>query len=96
MARVEVVGDPKLNDPAAPRSGLVEITTRDGKTVSHFTRFPPGAKENPLDTERMNAKARELMTPVLGKGKTEAAIEMVKDLEKLADVRELVRSLVTA
>jgi len=96
MKRVQVVGDPKLNDPAAPRSGRVEVTTHDGKTVSHFTRFPPGAKENPLDTERMNAKARDLMTPVLGKAKTEAAIEMVNQLEKLADVRDLVRSLVTA
>jgi 2-methylcitrate dehydratase PrpD len=95
MKRVQVVGDPKLNDPAAPRSGRVEVTTRDGKTVSHFTRFPPGAKENPLDTERMNVKARDLMTPVLGKVKTDAAIEMVNNLEKLADVHELVRSLVT-
>jgi hypothetical protein len=66
MHRVQVVGDPKLTDPAAPRSGLVEVTLRDGRTVSHFTRFPPGTKENPVNTEGMNAKARDLMTPVLG------------------------------
>jgi 2-methylcitrate dehydratase PrpD len=84
-----------LNDPAAPRSGLVEVTLRGGKTVTRFTRFPPGTKENPVDTERMNAKARDLMTPVLGARKTEAAIEQVNGLETLADVRELVRSLVT-
>ncbi len=95
MQRVQVVGDPKLNDPAAPRSGRVEVTMKDGKTVSHFTRFPPGAKENPLDTERMNVKARDLMTPVLGKSKTEAVIEQVNRLEKVASVRDLVRSLVT-
>jgi 2-methylcitrate dehydratase PrpD len=95
IERVQVVGDPKLNDPAAPRSGLVEVTLRDGKTVSHFTRFPPGTKENPVDTERMNAKARDLMTPVLGAKKTEAAIEQVNGLENLANVRDLVRSLTT-
>jgi len=66
MQRVQVVGDPKLNDPAAPRSGLVEVTLRDGRIVSHFTRFPPGTKENPVSTEGLNAKARDLMTPVLG------------------------------
>ncbi len=66
MQRVQVVGDPKLNDPAAPRSGLVEVTLSDGRTVSHFTRFPPGTKENPVDTEAVNTKARDLMTPVLG------------------------------
>jgi 2-methylcitrate dehydratase PrpD len=95
MQRVQVIGDPKLNDPAAPRSGLVEVTLRDGKTVSHFTRFPPGTKENPVDTEKMNAKARDLMTPVLGAKKTEAAIEQLNGLENLANVRDLVRSLTT-
>jgi 2-methylcitrate dehydratase PrpD len=89
------MGDPKLNDPAAPRSGLVEVTLRDGKTVTHFTRFPPGTKENPVDTEKMNAKARDLMVPVLGASKTEAVIRQVNSLETLANVRELVRSLVT-
>jgi 2-methylcitrate dehydratase PrpD len=95
MQRVQVMGDPKLNDPAAPRSGLVEVTLRDGKTVTHFTRFPPGTKENPVDTERMNAKARDLMGPVLGASKTEAVVQQVNTLETLASVRELVRSLVT-
>lgn len=95
MQRVQVTGDPKLNDPAAPRSGLVEVTLRDGKTVSHFTRFPPGTKENPVDTEKMNAKARDLMTPVLGASKTEAVIRQVNGLEALASVRELASSLAT-
>jgi 2-methylcitrate dehydratase PrpD len=96
MKRVQVVGDPKLNDPAAPRSGLVEVTLRGGKTVSHFTRFPPGTKENPLDTEKMNAKARDLMKPVLGAAKTESVIQQVNNLESVANVRDFVRSLVTA
>jgi 2-methylcitrate dehydratase PrpD len=95
MQRVQAVGDPKLNDPAAPRSGLVEVTLRDGRTVSHFTRFPPGTKENPLDTEGMNAKARGLMEPVLGSKRTEAIIQRVNALEEVGNMRELVRSLLT-
>ncbi len=47
-----------LMDPAAPRSGRVEVTLEDGRTVSHFTRHAPGTKENPMDTESVNAKAR--------------------------------------
>jgi 2-methylcitrate dehydratase PrpD len=96
MKRVQVVGDPKLNDPAAPRSGLVEVTLKDGNTVTHFTRFPPGTKENPLDDEGMKAKARDLMMPVLGPAKTEAVLKQVNHLENVANVRDLVRSLVTA
>jgi len=47
--RVQLVGDRALMDPAAPRSGRVDVTLRDGRTVSHFIRHAPGTKENPLD-----------------------------------------------
>jgi len=87
--RVSLVADPALMDPAAPRSGLVEVTLRDGRTVSHFTRHAPGTKENPLDTESVNAKARLLIEPVLGAERTEEIIRRVNALEELSDVREL-------
>jgi len=87
--RVELVADPKLMDPAAPRSGLVEVTLRDGRTVSHFTPHAPGTKENPMDTDAVNAKARDLIKPVLGAEKTEGVIRRVNALEAVADVREL-------
>ncbi len=87
--RVQLVADPKLVDPAAPRSGLVEVTLRDGRTVSHFTRHAPGTKENPLDTQAVNAKARGLMGPVLGAARTEEIIRRVNAVEDVRDVREL-------
>jgi 2-methylcitrate dehydratase PrpD len=90
--RVQLIADRGLMDPAAPRSGRVEVTLRNGHTVSHFTRHPPGTKENPLSTERVNEKARSLMTPVLGAERTEGIIGRVNALEELKDVREL-RSL---
>ena len=92
--RVELVADRGLMDPAAPRSGFVEVTLRDGRTVSYFTRHPPGTKENPLDTESLNAKARDLMAPVLGAQKTEAIIQRINVIEEVANVREL-RALLT-
>ena len=95
-ARVQLVADRELMDPAAPRSGRVEVTLRDGRTVSHFTRHAPGTKENPLDTESVNAKARLLMAPVLGAGRAEEVIRRVNALEAVADVRELRRFLADA
>jgi 2-methylcitrate dehydratase PrpD len=95
MELVQVIGDPKLNDPAAPRGGVIEVVLKDGSTVSKHTRFPPGTKENPLDTETMNAKARDLMGPVLGTERTEAAIRRLNALEQVNDVAELVRSVLT-
>jgi len=96
MQRVQVVGDPKLNEPAAPRSGLVEVTMRDGKSVSHFTRFPPGTKENPVTTEALNGKARDLMAPVLGAQRADTLIQRANALEEVGNMRELIRSLLTA
>jgi 2-methylcitrate dehydratase PrpD len=87
--RVQLVADRALMDPAAPRSGLVEVTLRDGRTVSHFTRHAPGTKENPLDTEGVNAKARGLMAPVLGAERTARLIQRVNALEEVKSVREL-------
>jgi 2-methylcitrate dehydratase PrpD len=87
--RVQLIADRALMDPAAPRSGRVEVTLRDGRAVSHFTRHPPGTKENPLSTERVSEKARSLMTPVLGAERAEGVIRRVNALEELGDVREL-------
>ncbi len=93
-AKVEVVGDAALMDPEAPRGGIVTVTLRDGRVVSHHTRFPPGTKENPLSTARVNAKARDLIAPVLGAAKTDALIARVNTLETLDDARTL-RPLLT-
>ena len=92
-ARVQLIADKDLMDRAAPRSGKVEVTLKDGRTVSHFTRHAPGTKENPMDTEAVSAKARLLMAPVLGAEKTEGLIKQINALEKLKDVRDLRRFL---
>jgi 2-methylcitrate dehydratase PrpD len=91
--RVELVADRSLLDPEAPRSGRVEVTLRDGRTVSHFTRHPPGTKENPLDTKGVNDKARGLIEPVLGRERTGEIIAIVNQLEAARSIRDLVRLL---
>jgi len=87
--RVALIADRALMDPAAPRSGRVEVKLRDGRTVSRFTRHAPGTKENPMDTDSVNHKARLLMAPVLGDVRTKEVIGRVNALEELRDVRAL-------
>jgi 2-methylcitrate dehydratase PrpD len=93
--RVELIGDRALMDPDAPRSGRVEVTLRDGRQVSHFTRFAPGTKENPLDTEGVNAKVRDLMAPIVGAQRAEEIIKGIHAIETVTDARTLVRTLLT-
>ena len=94
-AKVTVVPDEALMDPAAPRGAIVEVTLTDGRKVDHFTKFPPGSKENPLNTEAVSAKTRDLITPVLGSERAEKLIEQINTLERLDDMRAL-RHLYTA
>jgi 2-methylcitrate dehydratase PrpD len=94
-AKVTLAADEALMDPAAPRGAIVEVTLSDGRKVEHFTKFPPGTKENPLSTEAVSAKARDLMAPVLGSEKTEKLIGEINRLEHVADIRAL-RPLFTA
>jgi hypothetical protein len=93
-AKVELVADRVLMDPAAPRGSVVEVTLSDGRKVDHFTKFPPGTKENPLTTKAVSAKVRDLMTPVLGAPKTDSLIERINGLEMVDDIRKL-RPLMT-
>ena len=94
--RVQLIADKDLMDPAAPRSGKVEVKLKDGRIVSHFTRHAPGTKENPLDTESVNEKARLLMAPVLGDESTMEVIRRMNALEALSDVRDLRQFLATS
>lgn len=93
MERVTVIGDPKLNDPLAPRGGIVEVYLKNGSVLSKHTRFPPGTKENPLTTEIVSAKARDLMSPVIGANRTERVIQEVLELDKMQDIKQLISLL---
>src|SRR5262244_1172342 len=87
--RVNLVADPALMNPEAPRSAKVEVVLKDGRKLSHFIPHAYGTKQNPMDSENVNAKVRDLLEPVLGRSRTEAVIERVNGLESVANVREL-------
>ncbi len=87
--RLTLTGDAALMDPCAPRGAIVEIDLLDGRSLAHHTRFAPGTKERPLDTEAVSRKARDLMAPVLGPHKTDALIDALNHLERIEDIRQL-------
>ena len=91
--RVNLVADPNLMDPAAPRSARVAVVLKDGTTVEQFTPYAFGTKQNPMPTNTVNAKVRALLEPVLGATRTETVIQRVNALEDTTMVRELMPSL---
>ena len=87
--KVTVVGDAILMDPAAPRGAIVNVTTTDGRKLSHHTKHPPGTKENPLSVDGVGAKVRDLMEPVLGGEKTGKLIAGLNQLESVDKIDQL-------
>jgi 2-methylcitrate dehydratase PrpD len=87
--RVQLVADPALMNPEAPRGANVEVFLKDGRTLNHFTPHAYGTKQNPMESEGVNTKVWDLLEPVLGRSRTEAVIGRVNGLEDVANVQEL-------
>jgi 2-methylcitrate dehydratase PrpD len=88
-AKVEVVADPRIDARRPRREAIVEVTLTDGTQMSEWVRDVRGTAENPMTREEVVAKARDLITPVLGASTCAALIEKVLGLDGVKDVREL-------
>jgi 2-methylcitrate dehydratase PrpD len=64
---------------------LLQVVLTDGTKLMQENAVPV----SPMTRERVAAKARELMAPVLGASQTGKLVERVLDLEKVKDIREL-------
>jgi 2-methylcitrate dehydratase PrpD len=88
-AKVKLVPDEELGKLMPHRQSIVEITLADGNTYSKHVDSVRGTEANPMTTDDVKTKARDLMAPVLGKEKTAKLIDRIFALESVHDVREL-------
>lgn len=88
-AKVELVPDAELEKLIPVRVAIVEITFTDGTQISERVEHVRGTPDNPMTRSEVVAKARELMTPVLGAKVCSNLIDRVLGLETLNNVREL-------
>ena len=90
--RVSLVPSAALMARDAPRRAKVEVVQNDGRMVVHFTPHTYGTRQNPMDTENVIKKARNLLEPVLGSTHTEEIIRRFNELKNVANVNELMLS----
>jgi 2-methylcitrate dehydratase PrpD len=88
-AKVRLVGTEELERFMPRRAGIVEVTLVDGKIVTERVNDVRGTAENPMPRDEVIAKARDLITPILGAVTFDKLVERVFDLEHLKSVREL-------
>jgi 2-methylcitrate dehydratase PrpD len=87
-AKVDLVSDDELGRHAR-REAIVEVTLADGTRLSNHVDAVRGTAENPMPREEVVAKARDLITPILGSAKGAKLIDKVLALENVKDIREL-------
>jgi 2-methylcitrate dehydratase PrpD len=88
-AKVQLVPDQDLERLIPVRVAIVEITLTDGTKLSERVEHVRGTPENPMTRDEVVAKARDLMTPVLGVETCSSMIERVLGLDNVKDIRDL-------
>ncbi len=92
-SRITLIGDESLGEGGHP--AIVKVTLKGGRVITQEMESFRGKAENPMSTEEVEKKARDLIEPVLGAKKTKTLIETVRNLEKLKKARDL-RPLLSA
>jgi len=88
-AKVEVTAEEELERLLPKRVAIVEVTLADGTRLAEHNDTVRGTPENPMSQEEVVAKARDLVTPVLGADTCTKLIEKIFGLDRVRDVREL-------
>jgi 2-methylcitrate dehydratase PrpD len=91
-AKVNLVHDEELAKLLPVRVAIVEIELSDGSRLSERVTAVRGTPRNPMSRTEVIDKARDLITPILGRTKAERLIETVYEIESVSDVR-MFRSL---
>lgn len=87
-SRIALAGSAALGR-AKTTQAIVEITTRDGRRLRHHTRAVRGTAANPMPRAEVEAKARDLLLPLIGPRRTARLIDAVWNIERLRDARTL-------
>ncbi len=93
-ARINLVPEPEVARVPPLRHSIVEVNTKDGRRLQKRVTTFRGNEDNPLSTEEVEAKALDLLEPVLGTQRSRQLIDAVGRLESLPSIRELLPLLV--
>jgi 2-methylcitrate dehydratase PrpD len=87
--RIALLPDQGLGAALPRRQAIVELTMRDGQSLTHRTNDVRGTADNPMTRHEVEAKALDLLVPVLGEDRARSLVDRVWNLESLGNAREL-------
>src|SRR5262249_32314524 len=91
LSRIEGVGDSSLVDPLRRWRCIMEITLKNGRQVSGQTMAAKGKFENPLMLKEVEAKAHDLMSPLVGNQRSRSLMAALHDIDTNENIRSLRR-----
>jgi 2-methylcitrate dehydratase PrpD len=87
--KVQLVPDEELGRLMPRRQSIVEVTLMDNTKLRDHVDSVRGTAANPMTSDEIRTKARDLMAPVIGQSSTSKLIDRVFALEGVKDIREL-------
>jgi 2-methylcitrate dehydratase PrpD len=88
-AKIQLAPDADLEKLLPKRIAIVEATLTDGTKVTERVEAVRGTPDNPMTREEVVAKARDLMSPVLGADNSNKLIDKILAMESIRDIHEL-------
>jgi 2-methylcitrate dehydratase PrpD len=95
-AKINFVHDEELAALLPVRVAMVEIEFVDGTRLAERVAAVRGTPRNPMTRNEVIGKARDLVTPILGRRSSERLIETVYGIEGVKDIRVLRSLLIPA
>jgi 2-methylcitrate dehydratase PrpD len=89
--RIAIIPSEELMHARPARQAILEVVTRDGRTLSRRTLAVRGTADNPMTREEVEAKALDLLADGLGVRRAKAIVRAVRDLDQVGDIVELRR-----
>lgn len=88
-SRISLVASDELAAAVPARQAIVELETQNGERLRHHAKAVRGTPDNPMTAHEIDAKAHDLIEPIIGAARAENLIAAIGQLEKLQSVREL-------
>jgi 2-methylcitrate dehydratase PrpD len=88
-AKVTLIRDSELDELLPRRAATVDIRLNDGRELHQHVQDVRGTAQNPMTRDEVMAKARDLMSPILGTRKSKTLIERLLTLDSEPSVRRL-------
>ena len=88
-AKVRLIPDEELERRLPQREAIVEVGFNNGTRLTEHVVAVRGTFDNPMTHEEVIAKARDLITPVLGAPNSSKLIDAIFELESVRNIRHL-------